>query len=244
MADFIQTHTGWFIFGIVIVVAAIAVVILLKYMFRYKLTDDDCATPLPGDDYLDAARESVLDGGGVAITINAPAELVWQHMRQFGQDRAGWYSFEKLERIFTFDIHNHYTIHEEWQDFGPGRYLFYHQPPWGVGSVVTEVDEERHAFASVSDSRKEPPVEGSICFVPPFKLKYFCWTWNFGAIKIDDNTTRLITKAQVSFEPFTKVRKALVAVTLGTASYVMLSHMMNLLKRICEGTKTIDEKHR
>ncbi len=244
MGEFIVDNLGWFIAIGIILVILIALAIVTWYGLRYSLTDEDKQTVLPGDDYLDPSKEDCLDGGGLAITINTSPEVVWRHLRQMGQDRAGWYSFEHLERLFTFKIHNHYTIHEEWQDFGPGRFLFYHQPPWGLGSDVIEVDEEHHMFGSVSDSRKEPTVENSIHFVPPFAMQYFCWTWNFGAVDKDDGTTRLITKCKVGFEPYTRLRVVLVATILGLPSYIMLSHQFNLLKRICEGTKKIDEKHR
>ena len=243
MEEFFVLYRGWLILLVVIVALALAITIVLKYAFRYSLTEEDRKIILPGDDYIDGAREPRFDAGGFAITIDAPAELVWQHIRQFGQDRAGWYSFERLERLCTFKIHNHYTIHPEWQDIYPGRFLFYHQPPWGLGSLITEVDESNFMFASVSDSRKKPEVTGSIHFRPPLGIKYFCWTWNFGAVDLGNGTTRYISKAQLSFEPYTKLRIAVVVVVLGIPSLIMGSHHMNLLKRICEGKKTIDSKH-
>lgn len=243
MREFIMNHTGWFVFICIIVVLIIILLILIAYAFRYFLTEEDRKHVLLGDDYIDGSKETRLDPGGLAITINAPVGTVWQHMKQFGQDRAGWYSFELLERIFTFDIHNHYTIHPEWQELKPGRFLFYHQPPWGLGSLVTQVDEERHMFASISDSRLEPVVEGSIYFVPPFKLKHFCWTWNFAAFDLGDETTRYMFTAQATCEPVSKLRIAMLAAGLGLPSLIMGSRHMKVLKKVCEGTMKISAKH-
>lgn len=239
----LEDHWGIFLAVAIVVAAAAALAIAVKYALRYKLGTAEEQIALLGDDYLDPETEAYLDGKGVAIVIDAPADVVWQHIKQMGQDRAGWYSFEKLERLFTFDIHNHYTIHPEWQDRRPGQFLFYHQPPWGVGSDVTQVDEERRQLASVSDSRVAPTVEGSVHFVPPLKLEYFCWTWNFGALDLGEGKTLYITKAQVGFEPFTKGRKTLVVCLLGFVSYFMLSHQCSVLKRVCEGTIRINAAH-
>jgi len=213
------------------------------YALRYRLNDETRAIKLLGDDYLDPANEPVLDGGGCAIEIDAPAEVVWQHIKQMGQDRAGWYSFEMLERLFTFDIHNHYAIHPEWQGREAGQFMFYHQPPLGIGSDITAIDEEKRQMATCSDSRKATSVPGSMHLVPPLGLDYFCWTWNFGAIELGPEKSLYISKAQVSFEPFTPARKAAVAAALGFPSYFMLSHQCNLLKRVCEGRKAIVPSH-
>lgn len=213
------------------------------YALRHKITDEAKALPLLGDDYLNPQREPVLDGGGACIEIDAPAELVWQHIKQMGQDRAGWYSFELLERLFTFDIHNHYCVHPEWQNREPGQFLFYHQPPLGIGSDVIAVDDEKHQMASVSDSRTKPTVQGSEHLVPPFGVDYFCWTWNFGVFERPDGGSLYVTKAQVSFTPFTPARKLAVATVLGFPSYFMLSRQCDVLKAVSENRQSIDINH-
>lgn len=237
-----KTSTGKALLGIAAAGAA-GLTAASAYALRYRLDDEAKNIKLLGDDYLDPEREPVLDAGGCAIEIDAPADAVWQHIKQMGQDRAGWYSFEKLERLFTFDIHNHYAVHPEWQDREVGQFMFYHQPPLGIGSDIVKIDEEKHQLATCSDSRKPASVTGSVHLVPPFGLDYFCWTWNFGAIERGPEKTLYISKAQVSFEPFTPARKAAVISTFGFPSYFMLSHQCNLLKRICEGRKAIVPSH-
>lgn len=212
------------------------------YARRYKLTPADRAYYVIGDDYFERRGDPVFDGGGCAIEIDAPAEVLWWHIKQMGTGQAGWYSFEKLERLLTFDIHNHYTIHPEWQNRKPGDFLFYHQAPWGVGSDVKEMDEENRQLLSVSDSREAPTVEGSVHLALP-GLDYFAWTWNFAAIDMGPNHCRYLTKCKTSFEPMNAATRAYVATSLGFVSYFMLSHQCNLLKRICEGRKAIDEAH-
>ena len=68
---------------------AVALAGCTAYARRYKLTDEDRNTPILGDDYINKDEEPFFDGGGCAIDINAPADLVWQHIKQCGIDRAG-----------------------------------------------------------------------------------------------------------------------------------------------------------
>ena len=213
------------------------------YARRYKLDDQSRSYPLLGDDFFDPATEPVFDGGGVAIDIDAPADVVWAHIKQMGQDRAGWYSFEKLERLFTFDIHNHYTIHPEWQQPEVGDFLFYHQPPLGIGSEIIAIDDEKRQMATVSDTRRHPFTPGAMHLLPPFLVDYFAWTWNFGVQEIGPNKCRYITRAQVSFAPFTTGRKLALATVFGFPSYFMLSRQCDVLKAVCEGRMPVDKAH-
>lgn len=71
---------------------------------------------LPGDEVIPhGAGQSTL-----ALTINAPADVVWQWLVQIGQDRAGFYTYTWLENLVGADIHNANEIHPEWQHLGVG----------------------------------------------------------------------------------------------------------------------------
>jgi hypothetical protein len=50
-----------------------------------------------------------------AVTVNAPPDAVWPWLVQLGQDRAGFYSYDWLERAFGADVHNVLEIRPEWQ---------------------------------------------------------------------------------------------------------------------------------
>ncbi len=55
-----------------------------------------------------------------AVTIDAPVDSVWPWLVQIGQDRAGFYSYDRLERAFGADIQNVDRIVPEWQLRKPG----------------------------------------------------------------------------------------------------------------------------
>ena len=81
-----------------------------------------------------------------AVTVNAPPEAVWQWLVQLGQDRAGFYSYDWLERAFGVDIRNVAEVRPEWQQRKAGdkviatqaNYLgglFGERPGWTVNEV-------------------------------------------------------------------------------------------------------------
>ncbi len=65
-----------------------------------------------------------------AVTINAPVDSVWPWVAQIGQDRAGFYSYDWLERAFGIDIRNANTIIPEWQGRHAGDRIRAVQPSY------------------------------------------------------------------------------------------------------------------
>jgi hypothetical protein len=70
-----------------------------------------------------------------AITIRAPVDSVWPWVVQLGQDRAGFYSYDWLERAFGADIHNANRIEPVWQNRKPGDLLRAVQPTF-LGGIL------------------------------------------------------------------------------------------------------------
>ena len=55
-----------------------------------------------------------------SISIAAPPAEVWPWLVQMGQDKAGFYSFDWAETLFTDPMRNASTIHPEWQQLELG----------------------------------------------------------------------------------------------------------------------------
>ena len=89
------------------------------------------ALALPGDH---ADRNPALEIQH-AVTINAPPEAVWPWLVQLGQDRAGFYSYDWLERAFGADVHNVTEIRPEWQQRQAGDRVRATQPNY-LGGVL------------------------------------------------------------------------------------------------------------
>jgi hypothetical protein len=65
-----------------------------------------------------------------AVTIEARPDAVWPWLVQLGQDRAGFYSYDWLERLFQADVHNADEIRPEWQHRATGEFVRATQPDY------------------------------------------------------------------------------------------------------------------
>jgi hypothetical protein len=142
------------------------------WMKNWGSTTTEQLMALPGDDLIpDGSGQSTL-----ALTIDAPAEVVWQWLVQIGQDRAGFYSYTWLENLVGADIHNADTIHPEWQGLAVGESWRLVPPDylWGLG---------RDAFNPVL--AVEP---GRALVVDMFGAHVI--------VPIDEQTSRLIVRGQ------------------------------------------------
>jgi hypothetical protein len=89
---------------------------------------------LPGDAAIPDASYRI----DHAITIRAPAEAVWPWILQIGQDRAGFYSYDWLERAFGDDVHNVDSINPAWQERARGDLVRAAQPGYLRGLLGDE----------------------------------------------------------------------------------------------------------
>jgi hypothetical protein len=133
----------WHLAGVIAAFALIAYVagttVLYPWHRNWGSTRDELQMSLPGDP---AQRDTAVEIQH-AVTINASPEEVWPWLLQLGQDRAGFYSYDWLERAFGADVHNVRELRPEWQvrqvgDFVPATqrgYLggvFGDQPGWRI----------------------------------------------------------------------------------------------------------------
>jgi hypothetical protein len=86
------------------------------WMTNWGSTEAERQMALPGDDL----HPSRTGQSTLALTINAPSDVVWQWLVQIGQDRAGFYSYTWLENLIGANIHNANQIHPEWQKLAAG----------------------------------------------------------------------------------------------------------------------------
>lgn len=86
------------------------------WMFTWGADDDEVTTVLAGDSFVAAGTPTTTR----ALSIDAPADLVWPWLAQMGEDRGGFYSYSWLERAAGAHVHNADTIHPEWQDIAVG----------------------------------------------------------------------------------------------------------------------------
>jgi hypothetical protein len=129
---------------------------------------------LPGDDLTPAAGAVTTR----AVIIRAPATLVWPCVVQVGQDRAGFYMHNWVERLLRSGIPDVHTVHPEWQQLQPGDLMRTNHDIGGkpMGWPVVAVDPGRSIVVRSKSLR--------------------VGTYAFVLLPVDDTSTRLIVRGR------------------------------------------------
>jgi hypothetical protein len=169
--------------GAVAIAASIVLSPLLRPWYsKWGATEDEVNISLPGDDLV---PNPVLEANR-AITIQAPADTIWQWLVQLGQGRGGFYTFQRLENLAGCDIHNADEIMPELQDLNVGDLV--RLGPEGYPAF--DVAAIKHEVALI--------LRGDL---PAPKGKPTTWIWIFYLDPIDENKTRLILRTRLEYEP-------------------------------------------
>lgn len=104
-------------------------------MMRWGVAREELAASYPGDELIPGGRR----GATMAITIGVPPSAVWPWLVQMGCDRAGFYSWDRLDNGGRPSAER---IHPEWQRIAAGDRIFA-VPDGSVWFDVAMVEPER-----------------------------------------------------------------------------------------------------
>jgi hypothetical protein len=112
-------------------------------MLQWGSTTEARARPLPGDDIEPDAKYVTTR----AVTIRAPAASIWPWLVQMGQDRAGFYTHNWVERLLQSGIPDTSVIRPEWQQLRVGDLMRTNRDIGGkpMGWPVAAVDPDSRA---------------------------------------------------------------------------------------------------
>jgi len=170
-----------------LIIAGIAAVKVIAYrrlvhpwMDRWGATDDEVSTDLPADSLVSGVAPRVTR----AVTIDAPADVVWSWLVQIGQERAGFYSYSWLENLAGARMHNADRVHPEWQRRAEGDVVRL-AGPYGrrAEQVVARVEPER-MLVLTSHADFDAIVAGRVAD----------GYWGFFLRPVDAQRTRLIAR--------------------------------------------------
>ena len=85
-------------------------------LINWGATEEEAKGPFPGAELIPGGKR----GGTTAVTIDAPPESVWPWLVQMGRDRAGWYSWDRID---NWGRRSAARIHSEWQQLSVGDHL-------------------------------------------------------------------------------------------------------------------------
>jgi hypothetical protein len=85
-------------------------------LLRWGATEEEVGALYPGADLIPGGER----GATMAVTIEAPPSRVWPWLVQMGCDRAGWYSWDRLDHG---GIPSAERVHPEWQRIAVGGRL-------------------------------------------------------------------------------------------------------------------------
>lgn len=96
--------------------AGVYALVVRPRMLRWGALGDEVRPPYPGADVIPGGQR----GATMAVTIDAPPSRVWPWLVQMGCDRAGWYSWDRLD---NGGVPSAERIHPEWQTVRVGQRL-------------------------------------------------------------------------------------------------------------------------
>src|SRR5208283_2565218 len=147
-----------------------------------------------------------------AITIRAPASVVWRWVVQIGQGRAGFYSNTFLENLTGADIHNADAIHPEWQQRELGDRVLLARPDL-FGGFFAEGAQTR--IVALEPNRLIADIPGRFVLQP-----------------IDAGSTRVFLRESV---PSTFAARAANTLLWNPVHFVMQQRMLRGIKERAEG---------
>jgi hypothetical protein len=146
--------------------------------------------PYPGADVIPGGQR----GATMAVTIDVPPSRVWPWLVQMGCDRAGWYSWDRLD---NGGVPSAERIHPEWQGLALGDRLA-STPRGSAWFEVAALDPERflglRAAIDLCGGR-------SFDTAGPRPRFYIDALWGFQVTESPEGRTRLVVSGYASARP-------------------------------------------
>ncbi|UCF38041.1 MAG: hypothetical protein JSU96_04050 [Acidobacteriota bacterium] len=156
-----------------------------------------------------------------AVTIDAPPSAVWPWLVQFGFGRAGFYSYELLERLVGIPVKNVESIVPECQGLTVGDSIVLH--PKVPGIPVAALKGESHICLGV-DADVEHPQEKP----DPGR------SWSMYIEPASGNSTRLILRGCIEPLRDSSLSGHLAIMIEAPIDFIMEQRMLRTIKRLAE----------
>ena len=169
-----------------------------RWCLDWGATDSEARAALPGDELL--ANPGIVTTR--AVTIDAPADLVWPWLAQMGPGRAGAYTYDWIENLLGLNMHSADAIIPQFQHAAVGD-------AWRLGSrgPVLRIARLEPEMALVLRS-----ADGN-------------WVWAF-ALQHAGAVTRLVSRNRIAAPGAPWLSRALARYLMEPGSLVMERKML------------------
>ena len=201
--------------------AAAYAAVIRPRLVRWGATDTEVHLPFPGAEIVPGGTRSAT----MAVTIDAPPEQVWPWLVQMGTDRAGWYSWDRLD---NFGRPSAEEINPQWQRVQVGD-LLAAKPDGSQWWEVAALDPNRFLALRMSLDLRGRPFDPT--GEPP--LYRTDSTWGFLLVETPDGRTRLVVSGYWAMRP--RWLMGLTNVILEPSHWIMqVRQFTNLQRRVRE----------
>jgi hypothetical protein len=178
-----------------VVGVSLAAPLLRRSYNRHGATDEELARSLPGDGLVVAPKL----GYTRALTIDAPVDAVWPWLVQYGQGRAGFYSYDALENLMGCGIRSVDVLLSEHQQLRVGDLIRSGRDGMPCWQVV-EVEPPHHLVLIGAGTPADPQVPEVVDEVP--ERGYVASTWQWVLEPLDGGRrTRLLVRQRLTYSP-------------------------------------------
>ena len=191
-------------------------------MLRWGATPQELERPFPGADLIpDGVRSATM-----AVTLDAPPAHVWPWLTQMGVDRAGWYSWDRLD---DFGRRSADRLHPEWQQIAVGDRLLV-KPDGSEWWEVAALEPERFLGLRMALDRRGRPFDTT----RPGRPRHFTDSlWGFQLHELPGGRTRLVVSGYWALRP-RQLRPLLSVAFLEPSHWVMQTRQFANLRRRVE----------
>lgn len=190
-------------------------------MLRWGATDDEVRRPYPGADLIPGGER----GATMAVTINARPSSLWPWLVQMGCDRAGWYSWDRLD---NGGVPSAERIHPQWQQIAERDRLI-SRPNGSTWFEIAALEPERFLALRASFDLLGRPFDPA----GPRPRHYTDSLWCFLLNELPGPRTRLVVSGYAAARP--KVLQAVLNfVFWEPAHWVMQTRQFANLQRRAE----------
>jgi len=191
-------------------------------LLRWGATDEEVERPYPGADLVPGAKR----GATMAVTINAPPSALWPWLVQMGCDRAGWYSWDRLD---NGGMPSAERIHPEWQQIAVGDHLI-SKPDGSTWFEVAALEPQRFLALRASFDLRGHPFDAAGTRPPQYTDSVWCFLLD----ELPGGRTRLVVSGYADARP-RLLQGALNFIFWEPAHWIMQTRQFTNLQRRVSG---------